>query len=241
MVTRKQSSIIHSKPLSFCWSGPRTQPGSFRLCDFAVPEGSDASLADSRPRTKKSVQFGGPLSPEFFDKHLPPSMPLQKGGTPARVPTPGGALRSALKTPQRRDAATPATYPGPDLLSDFGASPVLKMPRNRRMASVGEDEDTQVRRRVAAASVASSPILRLTFGGNGTRPHRLPFSVFRLLDFPADYRGDRGRDVGRRRSVFDRQRRQVATCLDSDQTLTTPPAGSCVFRVLAQQPTGESE
>ncbi|CAG09716.1 unnamed protein product, partial [Tetraodon nigroviridis] len=32
---------------------------------------------------KKSVRFGTPLSPEVFDKTLPASTPLRKGGTPA--------------------------------------------------------------------------------------------------------------------------------------------------------------
>ncbi|XP_075904396.1 cell division cycle-associated protein 2 isoform X2 [Nelusetta ayraudi] len=109
------------------------------------PAGADASVADFKAKKKKkSVRFGGPLSPEFFDRHLPPSTPLQKGGTPARAPTPGGALRSALKTPQRSDDDAAAAHPDLDVLSAFGASPVLKMPRNRRMASVGEDEDGQI-------------------------------------------------------------------------------------------------
>lgn len=92
---------------------------------------------------KKSVRFGGPLSPEFFDKNLPPSTPLQKGGTPARAPTPGGNLnlRSVLKTPQRSDMET--TQAQPDLSSPtvFGASPTLKMPQNHRMIPVGEDSE----------------------------------------------------------------------------------------------------
>lgn len=103
------------------------------------PAETDPSAADFRPKKKKkSVRFGVPLSPELFDKRLPPSTPLQKGGTPARAPTPGGALRSALKT-------TPVvTRPDLDVPSAFGASPVLKMPRNHRMASLGEDEDGQI-------------------------------------------------------------------------------------------------
>ncbi|KAJ3604416.1 hypothetical protein NHX12_029157 [Muraenolepis orangiensis] len=54
---------------------------------------------------KKRVRFGGPLSPELFDKSLPPSTPLQKGRTPGHPQTPslglGSGLRSLLKTPQR--------------------------------------------------------------------------------------------------------------------------------------------
>lgn len=33
---------------------------------------------------KKRVSFGGHLSPELFDKRLPPDSPLRKGATPRR-------------------------------------------------------------------------------------------------------------------------------------------------------------
>lgn len=156
------------------------------------------------------MRFGGPLSPEFFDKHLPPSTPLQKGGTPARALTPGGALRSALKTPQRSDddaAAAAAAHPDLDVLSAFGASPVLKMPRNRRMASVGEDEDGQVRRRAAAALAAmrcTCSAVPASSGFDQRLKRNGTLLRFPLPDFPADDRGDGGRDDGRRRSVFSR-------------------------------------
>lgn len=92
---------------------------------------------------KKSVRFGGPLSPEFFDKDLPPSTPLQKGGTPARAPTPGGSvkMRSVLKTPQRSQSQRPQSQPDLSSPTVFGASPTLKMPRIGRMQPVGEDSE----------------------------------------------------------------------------------------------------
>ncbi|XP_051883541.1 proliferation marker protein Ki-67 isoform X2 [Pristis pectinata] len=37
---------------------------------------------------RKRVSFGANLSPEVFDKHMPPCSPLRKGGTPTRVSTP---------------------------------------------------------------------------------------------------------------------------------------------------------
>ncbi|XP_067858474.1 proliferation marker protein Ki-67 isoform X2 [Heptranchias perlo] len=37
---------------------------------------------------RKKVSFGANLSPELFDKRMPPSSPLRKGGTPTRVSTP---------------------------------------------------------------------------------------------------------------------------------------------------------
>ncbi|XP_016367904.1 cell division cycle-associated protein 2-like [Sinocyclocheilus rhinocerous] len=76
---------------------------------------------------KKCVRFGAPLSPEFFDKSLPPSTPLQKGGTPKYPPSSTGPKRSLLKTPQRSDP-----LPQPDFSSpqSNGASPVLVIDRH---------------------------------------------------------------------------------------------------------------
>ncbi|KAM9858165.1 cell division cycle-associated protein 2 [Aulostomus maculatus] len=104
--------------------------------------GEDDSSALSAAKTKKRVHFGGPLTPEFFDKNLPPSTPLQKGGTPARAPTPGGSLilRSVLKTPQRSDPHTSQDQRDVSSPTEFGSSPALLMPRSRRMAPTGEDE-----------------------------------------------------------------------------------------------------
>ncbi|KAL0979210.1 hypothetical protein UPYG_G00182180 [Umbra pygmaea] len=70
---------------------------------------------------KKQVRFGVLLPPELFDKSLPPSTPLRKGGTPARVLTPNSQLRSLLKTPQRTPLAQPQ-FCSPSL---YGASPKL--------------------------------------------------------------------------------------------------------------------
>lgn len=104
---------------------------------------ADAISSPTVKKKKKQVHFGEPLPPELFDKTLPPSTPLQKGGTPARAATPGGALklRSLLKTPQRVES--PSTQPQKELYSpsNFGASPTLSMPRSRRMVSTGEDSD----------------------------------------------------------------------------------------------------
>uniref|UniRef100_W5L6Q1 Cell division cycle associated 2 n=1 Tax=Astyanax mexicanus TaxID=7994 RepID=W5L6Q1_ASTMX len=84
---------------------------------------------------KKRVRFGAPLSPEFFDKTLPPSTPLQKGATPLRPPSSTGRKHSLLKTPQRFEPLLPQ----PDFYSpkDNGASPEFRIPRSRR----DEEED----------------------------------------------------------------------------------------------------
>ncbi|XP_071338179.1 cell division cycle-associated protein 2 isoform X2 [Trachinotus anak] len=109
------------------------------------PAGEDDS-GMSAVKKKKRVRFGGPLSPEFFDKNLPPSTPLQKGGTPARAPTPGQSLqlRSVLKTPQRSESQTPKAQPDLSSPTTFGASPTLAMPRHCRMQPVGDDSEVMV-------------------------------------------------------------------------------------------------
>ncbi|KAM6943968.1 cell division cycle-associated protein 2 [Lycodopsis pacificus] len=112
---------------------------------LTVFAGEDDSTGTSTVK-KKRVCFGGPLSPELFDKNLPPNTPLQKGGTPARAPTPGGSLqpRSVLKMPQRSESQTAPAQPDLSSPTVFGASPILAMPRNRRMPSVGEDEERSI-------------------------------------------------------------------------------------------------
>ncbi|XP_072280941.1 proliferation marker protein Ki-67 [Pyxicephalus adspersus] len=45
---------------------------------------SDEASLNEPPFKRKRVSFGGHLSPELFDKRLPPNSPLKKGATPAR-------------------------------------------------------------------------------------------------------------------------------------------------------------
>ncbi|NWW88891.1 KI67 protein, partial [Rhynochetos jubatus] len=50
---------------------------------------------------RKRVSFGGHLSPELFDKSLPPNSPLKKGGIPARLSLMyGNSPRAVLKKAQ---------------------------------------------------------------------------------------------------------------------------------------------
>ncbi|XP_061528945.1 cell division cycle-associated protein 2 isoform X5 [Phycodurus eques] len=102
-------------------------------------EENSSSGASAAKKKMKRVHFGGALSPEFFDKHLPPSTPLQKGGTPARFPTPVGFLKlhSALKTPQKNETCAPQAQPV--FSSVFCASPVLAVFHKHRMLPMAED------------------------------------------------------------------------------------------------------
>ncbi|KAG9334367.1 hypothetical protein JZ751_008186 [Albula glossodonta] len=104
--------------------------------------------ATSTQQQKKRVRFGAPLSPEFFDKCLPPSTPLQKGGTPAPAPASGGSqLRSLLKTPQRCGPALPQ----PDFSSPSLADP------SPPVTSLEEEEEGKVTAPVVAEESVGSP------------------------------------------------------------------------------------
>ncbi|CAL8283587.1 unnamed protein product [Merluccius merluccius] len=52
--------------------------------DIIIAKQREMEAAASPRIMRKRVSFGGHLSPELFDKRLPPSSPLQKGATPRR-------------------------------------------------------------------------------------------------------------------------------------------------------------
>ncbi|KAM8865830.1 cell division cycle-associated protein 2 [Synchiropus picturatus] len=130
---QQKKPLIASQPQPSCLNRVQFTPSQPQM----KPTGEEVK--------KKRVHFGDPLPPEFFDKNLPPSTPLQKGGTPARAQTPGGdlKLRSLLKTPQRNELSTPVVGQEFGSPVDVGASPKLSMPRNRRMKSLGDDPEME--------------------------------------------------------------------------------------------------
>ncbi|XP_034547593.1 cell division cycle-associated protein 2 isoform X3 [Notolabrus celidotus] len=139
-------------------AAPQAQPASILHFPFLPslpsllemkPAGEVESTGTSTVKKTKRVRFGGPLSPEFFDKNLPPSTPLQRGATPARAQTPGGSLqlRSLLKTPQGRESQTANAQLDLGSPTVFGASPTLAVPRNHRTPTAG-DEDGKVNQSV---------------------------------------------------------------------------------------------
>ncbi|XP_024908676.1 cell division cycle-associated protein 2-like [Cynoglossus semilaevis] len=117
--------------------------------------GDEDSSGTSPVRKKKKVHFGGLLSPELFDKNLPPSTPLQKGGTPLRASTParGLTLQSVLKKSGRSE--TPRTCGRPDLssLTELGASPSLTLPHRSRVTFEDEGEKTDVEEEIVLPSM----------------------------------------------------------------------------------------
>ncbi|KAJ8380224.1 hypothetical protein SKAU_G00010020 [Synaphobranchus kaupii] len=110
---------------------PSPFPLTTRPGETAADEVAECAGNSARPKRKR-VHFGVPLSPEFFDKRLPPSTPLQKGGTPAHLLASGGPqLRSLLKTPQKSALSLPQP--------DFG-SPSLTGPSSPSPSGLHDNE-----------------------------------------------------------------------------------------------------
>ncbi|XP_016155037.1 PREDICTED: antigen KI-67 isoform X2 [Ficedula albicollis] len=87
-----------------------TEPGSETKASGLLPgedSGKTKRISQKRksgetlPQTlgkRKRVSFGGHLSPELFDKSLPPNSPLKRGALPARMSLPcGDSPRAVLK------------------------------------------------------------------------------------------------------------------------------------------------
>ncbi|XP_055775535.1 cell division cycle-associated protein 2-like [Salvelinus fontinalis] len=119
-----QPLVVHSGPDRTTLSPLFAIPSLLEMNPTDEADSSGGNVTSTVKR-KKQVRFGILLPPELFDKKLPPSTPLRKGGTPGRVPTSAGVsqLRSLLKTPQR----TPLNLAQPDFSSPSltGASPPL--------------------------------------------------------------------------------------------------------------------
>ncbi|XP_041856389.1 cell division cycle-associated protein 2 isoform X2 [Melanotaenia boesemani] len=143
---KNQDAVCQPRCDGLAFASPPQQSSPFHIpslpsqLEMEAAEEEESSRA-STVKKKKRVRFGDSLSPEFFDKNLPPSTPLQKGGTPARAPTPGGSLqlRSVLKTPQRSQSETLSSQPEPHSPTGFDNSPVFKIPTKHRKLSEGGD------------------------------------------------------------------------------------------------------
>ncbi|KAM6305988.1 proliferation marker protein Ki-67 [Aegotheles albertisi] len=81
-------------------SGPLAGEESGKTKTVSQKRKSDDSLLQPLGKRKR-VSFGGHLSPELFDKSLPPNSPLKRGATPARLSVPfGNSPRAVLKKAQ---------------------------------------------------------------------------------------------------------------------------------------------
>ncbi|CAL8300775.1 unnamed protein product [Lota lota] len=112
------------------------------------------SEAAAIPRTmRKRVSFGGLLSPELFDKRLPPSSPLQKGATPRRSLSVAKPKQSLL----RRASATGLIKEFDEAKSLKAKSPVNKSPKAKTPSPARKSPKVKTASPKTPSSVKKSP------------------------------------------------------------------------------------
>uniref|UniRef100_H3BA30 FHA domain-containing protein n=1 Tax=Latimeria chalumnae TaxID=7897 RepID=H3BA30_LATCH len=100
-VSQEKQVVVHLRDaLDSCNSSPRKYSGKTSMLkelflginhclEGQLPRkrksGEQEKVFSEPPVKKKRVSFGGHLSPELFDKRLPPNSPLRKGATPVRL------------------------------------------------------------------------------------------------------------------------------------------------------------
>uniref|UniRef100_A0A3P9JM20 Marker of proliferation Ki-67 n=1 Tax=Oryzias latipes TaxID=8090 RepID=A0A3P9JM20_ORYLA len=125
----------------------RASPGNSGTTDTVKAAPKKRKSGDLRkdqlsPQKKKRVSFGGQLSPELFDKRLPPNSPLRKGATPRRslmVFRPKSTLlrRASViglikeQSPAKARTPSPKKPKAGKSASPKAASPAQKSPKSR--------------------------------------------------------------------------------------------------------------
>ncbi|XP_062352580.1 proliferation marker protein Ki-67 [Cinclus cinclus] len=128
-----------------------TEPGSGTTA-FGLLHGEESGKTKRTSRKRKSgetlpqslgkrkrVSFGGHLSPELFDKSLPPNSPLKRGALPARQSLPyGNSPRAVLKKAQslkhfidqetKRSPKNSPTQQSPGASSPVSGKPMPQIP-----------------------------------------------------------------------------------------------------------------
>ncbi|XP_041424571.1 proliferation marker protein Ki-67 isoform X19 [Xenopus laevis] len=116
---------------------------------------SELELPEPTPKRKR-VSFGGHLSPELFDKRLPPNSPLKRGAAPARrslsLATPLAVIRKSFGG-FKQSAIKEAFEPGTDLAL-FKRSPAKATPAKRSPAKGSPAKATPAKRSPAKGSPA---------------------------------------------------------------------------------------
>ncbi|XP_048361751.1 proliferation marker protein Ki-67 isoform X1 [Sphaerodactylus townsendi] len=107
---------------------------------------------------RKRVSFGGHLSPELFDKRLPPNSPLKRGAIPARFSLPfGNSPRAVLKSASGFKQCVIKGFSGKDQENALLRSPAASAPARRSPAA------SPPARRSPAASPCNFPHVRGRF------------------------------------------------------------------------------
>ncbi|XP_069095820.1 proliferation marker protein Ki-67 [Pleurodeles waltl] len=164
------SSAAKSKRLS-----PRRHSGSVNTSEVDVSKKSPKKRRSGEldplpepPLKRKRVSFGGHLSPELFDKRLPPNSPLRKGATPARLSlqfsnTPRAVIRKSFGIrhaviQERSDKRSPNA--SPTKLSSSKKSPVkspVKRSPSRKSLSTSPAERSPSKKMPVTSLASKSP------------------------------------------------------------------------------------
>ncbi|XP_078499629.1 proliferation marker protein Ki-67 isoform X2 [Lissotriton helveticus] len=143
------SSVAESKRVS-----PRRHSGKVHTSEVEEAKKSPKKRRSGEldplpepPMKRKRVSFGGHLSPELFDKRLPPNSPLRKGATPARLSlqflnTPRAVIRKSFGSrhaviQERSDKRSPNASPAKRSPSKKSPvkSPVKRSPPRKSLAT----------------------------------------------------------------------------------------------------------
>ncbi|XP_018413316.1 PREDICTED: antigen KI-67 [Nanorana parkeri] len=128
------------------------------------------------PLKRKRVSFGGHLSPELFDKRLPPNSPLKKGATPARrslsLHSPRAVMRKSFGLRQTMIKEVLERSAMQDV-----SSPLVTFITPTRRASSSKGAQIVVTEAVPANISVSSP--KRSSAVNKKSPSKSPLSVAR--------------------------------------------------------------
>ncbi|TNN13713.1 Antigen KI-67 [Schistosoma japonicum] len=108
-ITTRKSSVNSSRKINVACSLETVQKSDYRSNKRTIVD-KIYSAADDKPTPKRrrGVSFGPPLSPEQFDKSLPPSTPVKRGETPlAKLSHSTPACHNLQTTPVVPRQATP--------------------------------------------------------------------------------------------------------------------------------------
>uniref|UniRef100_A0A3P9ICG3 Marker of proliferation Ki-67 n=1 Tax=Oryzias latipes TaxID=8090 RepID=A0A3P9ICG3_ORYLA len=150
----------------------RASPGNSGTTDTeAAPKkrkSGDLRKDQLSPQKKKRVSFGGQLSPELFDKRLPPNSPLRKGATPRRslmVFRPKSTLlrRASViglikeQSPAKARTPSPKKPKAGKSASPKAASPAQKSPKSRSASPKAASPTQKSPKSRSASPKAASP------------------------------------------------------------------------------------
>lgn len=141
------SPAADKTPFSMIIVNSEPQEKNHESAELVSEKPKSAGGEHKNQRRSKRVSFGPVLSPEQFDKNLPPATPVRRGATPRRSSSSGGhsltALCSSAKK-RRSVVASPHTesIKEEDYCQDASENDTPKMQIPSKMESSEQDQDT---------------------------------------------------------------------------------------------------